>query len=331
MSGETGPGDREKPGSEKMAEERSGKEEAQAGMPVLPPASPAPPESPKPKPAEEAPAALPAQATRYYVRFSLGQRYLHAALFSAFIGLALTGLPLRFSQSAWAERFASIVGGFSAILFFHKCCAVVLTVTFLIHVGSIFRRGVLRRERGIFWGPKSLVPNPKDLADLYHHIRWFLWLGPRPKFGRFSYWEKFDYWAVFWGMAIIGLSGYTMWFAPFFSKLLPGRWLNIALVLHGEEALLAVWFIFVVHFFNSHLRPESFPMDLVIFTGKESEEEFRKKRPEEYERLVKEGKLDLTEVAPPLWLKNFGRIVGSLVLLIGFVLLVLTMYAFVRG
>lgn len=272
-----------------------------------------------------------AQPVRYHTRFTLGQRYLHAVIFTTFIGLALTGLPLRFSHSVWAQRFAHTVGGFAAILFFHKFFAVVLTLAFLIHLGHVFYRGVMKGDRGIFWGPNSMVPRGKDFVDLYQHLRWFLWKGPRPKFDRYSYWEKFDYWAVFWGMAIIGLSGYAMWFAPFFARLIPGSWLNIALILHGEEALLAVWFIFAIHFFNTHLRPESFPMDMVIFTGKEREEEFRKRRAAEYERLQEKGEFVTTTVAPPLWLKNFGRIVGWVIILTGWVLLVLTLLAFFRA
>jgi cytochrome b subunit of formate dehydrogenase len=272
-----------------------------------------------------------APEARYHVRFTLGQRYLHGVLMTTFIGLALTGLPLRFSHSIWAERFARTVGGFAAILFFHKFCAVLLTAAFLIHLGDVFYRGVVKREKGIFWGPNSLIPWKKDFVDLYRHLRWFLWLGPRPKFDRFAYWEKFDYWAVFWGMAIIGISGYAMWFGPFFARFIPGSWLNVALLLHGEEALLAVWFIFAIHFFNTHLRPESFPMDLVIFTGKESEEEFRKRRAAEYQRLEETGRLEMTPTAPALWLKNFGRIVGWTIILTGFVLLVLTLVAFFRG
>ncbi|HVC00254.1 MAG TPA: cytochrome b/b6 domain-containing protein [Candidatus Dormibacteraeota bacterium] len=270
------------------------------------------------------------QPARYHVRFTLGQRYLHAVVFSTFIGLALTGLPLRFSHSAWAEGFAHAVGGFAAILFFHKFCGVLLTAAFLIHLGDLFRRGAIKKEKGIFWGPDSLVPRGKDFVDLYRHIRWFFWRGPRPKFDRYAYWEKFDYWAVFWGMAIIGLSGYAMWFAPLAAKIIPGSWLNIALVLHGEEALLAVWFIFVVHFFNTHLRPGSFPMDLVIFTGKERDKEFQEKRPVEYERLRQEGRLEgeMTTVAPARWLKNFGRIVGAAIIVTGFILLVLTLATF---
>ena len=267
---------------------------------------------------------------RYQVRFTPWERSLHAIVFSTFIGLALTGLPLRFSSASWAEGIARTVGGFSAILFFHKVCAVLLTIAFLIHVGGLGYRGLVKREKGIFWGPDSLVPQPKDFKDLYAHVKWFLWLGPRPKFDRFAYWEKFDYWAVFWGMAIIGLSGYAMWFAPFFAKLLPGSWLNAVLVLHAEEALLAVWFIFTVHFFNCHLRPGSFPMDLVIFTGKETEKELQEKHPLEYQRLLKEGRLELTAIAPSRRFKNFSRAVGWVIILTGFVLLWLTLTSFFR-
>jgi cytochrome b subunit of formate dehydrogenase len=268
---------------------------------------------------------------RYHIRFSLWQRCLHAILISTFMCLALTGMPLRFSSASWAERFARAVGGFTAILFFHKFCAALLTLAFLGHLGDVFYRGVLKRQKGIFWGPNSLVPQLKDLKDLYGHIRWFLWLGPRPKFDRFAYWEKFDYWGVFWGMAIIGFSGYALWFAPFFAKFMPGSWLNIALLIHGEEALLAVWFIFAIHFFNTHLRSGSFPMDLVMFTGLETEKELRERRPEQYQRLLEEGKLQLSAVAPPRWLRIFGRTVGWMIILAGFILLWLTLTSFFRA
>ncbi|HVB34829.1 MAG TPA: cytochrome b/b6 domain-containing protein [Patescibacteria group bacterium] len=270
---------------------------------------------------------------RYHLRFTLAQRYLHAVIFSTFIGLALTGLPLRFSHAVWAQDYARVVGGFASILFFHKFCAVILTLAFLAHLGDIFRRVVIKKEKGLLWGPNSLVPRGQDFVDLYRHIRWFLWMGPRPKFDRYAYWEKFDYWAVFWGMAIIGLSGYAMWFAPLAARIIPGSWLNIALVLHGEEALLAVWFIFTVHFFNTHLRPGDFPMDLVIFTGRESEEDFKRRRPAEYERLQKEGRLAaaMMAAAPELWLKNLGRIVGAIIIVTGFILLILTLATFFMG
>jgi cytochrome b subunit of formate dehydrogenase len=268
----------------------------------------------------------------YYRRFSTGERYLHGVVMATFIGLAVTGMTLRFSRATWADVFTRAVGGFTTILFFHKFCAVLLTFAFLFHLGDVAYCALVKRQKGMFWGPDSMVPRPKDFKDLYHHIRWFFWLGPRPKFDHFAYWEKFDYWAVFWGMGIIGISGYAMWFAPFFTRLFPGSWLNIALLIHGEEALLAVWFIFAIHFFNTHLRPGSFPMDLVIFTGRETDKELKEKHPAEYERLLESGQLGAAETdAPPRQLKSFGRVVGTVVIFSGFVLLWLTLAAFLKG
>ncbi|HSY02714.1 MAG TPA: cytochrome b/b6 domain-containing protein [Acidobacteriaceae bacterium] len=271
-------------------------------------------------------------APRYFRRFTLGQRYLHAVLFTTFLGLAGTGLPLRFSSTIWAMRFARLTDGFGTILFFHKFCALILSIAFLIHLRDIVVRGLMSREKGIFWGPTSMVGNWKDVKDLFGHMRWFLGLGPKPKFERYAYWEKFDYWAVFWGMVVIGFSGYAMWFAPFFARFLPGWALNAALVIHSEEGLLAILFIFSIHFVNTHLRPDSFPMDMVIFTGRESEEEFKNRRPDEYKRMMSEGK-SATRItdAPQPWLINFSRVVGFTAILIGLTLLILTLTAYIAG
>jgi cytochrome b subunit of formate dehydrogenase len=270
-----------------------------------------------------------AKVGRFFVRFTRAQRTMHAVLFSTFLGLAATGLPLRFSQSIWARRLATEVGGFGAILFFHKLCAIVLTIAFAIHLKDIFTRGIMNREKGIFWGATSMVANWKDVKDIFAHFRWFLGLGPKPVFERYAYWEKFDYWAVFWGMMVIGFSGYAMWFAPFFAHFLPGWALNAVLVIHSEEGLLAILFIFSIHFVNTHLRPGSFPMDMVIFTGVESEEEFKTKRAVEYERLARQGKLEARlGNKPATWLVTFSRGVGAIAIAIGLILLVLTLTAY---
>jgi len=268
---------------------------------------------------------------RYYSRFSLAQRYLHGVIGITFLGLSLTGICLRFSTASWASAAAGAVGGFGTILFFHKTCAFFLTAAFLIHVANLAYRLVARREFGLIWGPNSMVPRWKDIQDFFANLKWFLWLGPKPKFDRYAYWDKVDYWAVFWGMAIIGLSGYAMWFPQFFSRFIPGSWLNVALLIHGEEAILAVCFIFAIHFFNTHLRPGNFPMDLTIFTGRQSEEHLEARHPEEYQRLVASGTLEsLRAEAPPAWLNNFGWWVGGAAVVAGLIMLVLTVVAFVK-
>jgi cytochrome b subunit of formate dehydrogenase len=127
---------------------------------------------------------------------------------------------------------------------------------------------------------------------MYGMVRWFLGLGKKPTFERWTYWEKFDYWAVFWGVAIIGSSGLLLWFPEFFALFLPGQVFNVAKVIHSEEALLATGFIFTIHFFNTHLRAEKFPMDMSMLTGIVSQEEMQEERPELVQRLRASGHLE---------------------------------------
>ena len=270
------------------------------------------------------------QEIRYYRRFTIGQRYLHGFLAGTFLACAITGLTLRFSNTAWATAFARSIGGFGTVRFFHLFNALVMTVAFLAHVFQILYRIIVRKEYGLLWGPNSLVPSLKDFRDLLAQFKWFFHRGPRPNFGRYAYWERIDYWGVFWGMAIIGISGYAMWFAPAFARILPGWSLNVALLLHGEEAILAMGWIFIIHFFNTHLRPESFPMDLVIFSGSVTEEELKVRHPDEYRRLVESGELEkLRVLPPPRWLKNFGWSFGAVAVATGLIFVTLMIVAFV--
>ena len=266
----------------------------------------------------------------WYLRFTRTERIMHAMLFSSFLGLSLTGLPLLFSERPWAQGFARAVGVRTAG-YVHRFFAIVLIGTFLWHLARIVHRLWGKKEFAILWGPDSLVPQPRDVREFVGHMKWFLGLGPRPEFDHFTYWQKFDYWAVFWGMGIIGGSGLMLWFPTFFSKLLPGWVFNIATVIHGEEAVLAVVFIFTVHFFNENLRPEKFPMDEVMFTGRVSAEEFQLERPGEWERLTEDGTLEKLAASPPSpRLVAVGRAVGATAISLGLVLVTLTIYSLLK-
>jgi cytochrome b subunit of formate dehydrogenase len=269
-----------------------------------------------------------ATGTVFVRRFDRIDRTLHALLMISFLGLAATGLPLLFSQSGWASTFAHALGGFEAAGTIHRVFAATLIAVFFTHLARLFKRLILQRERGILWGPTSLVPQPRDVEDIIGHVNWFLGRGPRPRFERYTYWEKFDYWAVFWGMAIIGGSGLMLWFPLFFARVVPGWLFNIALLIHGEEALLAVGFIFTIHFFNGHLRPEKFPMDMVIFTGRTTVDELQRERPGEYARVAASGELERIVVsAPDEQVHSAGRALGTFAVTTGVVLLSLIVYA----
>ena len=266
---------------------------------------------------------------RYYRRFALVDRVMHAVLMLTFVGCAITGVPLIFSDEKWAAALVRLLGGFEAAGLIHRVCAVLMILVFASHVIRVLLRAVASRSLlAVLWGPDSMVPQWKDAQDLWGHFKWFLGRGPRPQFDRWTYWEKFDYWAVFWGMAIIGGSGLLLWFPLFFANFLPGWVFNLATLVHGEEALLAVGFIFTIHFFNGHLRPEKFPMDLVIFTGRIPEHEMKEERPVEYARLAAAGRLAAQEDTPPAESgKLFGRWVGGTALTLGVVTIVLIIYS----
>jgi hypothetical protein len=168
------------------------------------------------------------------------------------------------------------------------------------------------------FGPDSLCPRWKDIQDIVGMIQWFFNKGPKPKFDRWTYWEKFDFLAVFWGMFAIGLSGLMLWFPEFFTIFLPGWVLNIATIVHSDEALLASGFIFTVHFFNTHFRPSKFPIDTVIFTGRFPKYELVEERPEQYRRLVAEKRLETYRAKyPGVMVDLFSMVMGFAMLAVG--------------
>jgi cytochrome b subunit of formate dehydrogenase len=264
------------------------------------------------------------------LRFDLKARRLHVVLMTSFLGLAATGLPLLFSNAAWARVLALIFGGFRGAGLVHRAFGAILLAALAWHLFDVLWRGLVRREPGIFWGPTSMVPQPRDLRDMVAQFKWFLGFGPEPRFEHFTYWEKFDYWAVLWGTALMGAAGLILWFPVAASRFLPGSVFNLALFVHGAEATLAIGFIFVVHFFNGHLRPGKFPMDLVIFTGVLSRDELRHERRAEFERLSAASDPLLAADAPSPDVVRQGRLLGTAGLTIGLVLVVLIIYAVLR-
>lgn len=214
------------------------------------------------------------------VRFNIHYRIQHVLMFSSFIILVLTGIPLKYAGVGFSRVFMDLWGGPGMASTVHRVAAVVMIVSCVYHLGYLGRR----LWKGIL--SPGMIPNLKDLQDLYHNIRYFLGLAPRPPlFGRFTYWEKFDYWAVFWGIFIMVGSGLVLWFPVETVRFLPVWVLGIAKVAHSDEALLAALAIFIWHFYNVHLRPGIFPMNWVWITGTVSRKELKERYPLEYERL----------------------------------------------
>jgi cytochrome b subunit of formate dehydrogenase len=221
--------------------------------------------------------------TEVFWRFNVFHRFIHLVMMVTFIGLALTGLPLKYSDTFWAQGLIVLWGGVKGAGIFHRWFAGITFGYFSLHLLWVFYYVLVLK--GNLFGPDSMVPSKKDFKDLFQHIAYFLGRGEPPQFGRFTYWEKFDYWAVFWGIAFIGGSGLVLWFPEFFSRFLPGIFFNIAYTIHSDEALLAAGFIFIVHLYNAHLRADVFPIDKSIFTGKIEATEIMERHPLEWEYL----------------------------------------------
>lgn len=277
-------------------------------------------------------AKFPLEGVKHVRRWSRTAVVMHIVIVSSFLGLVATGLPLRYHYAEWAQVLGSIYGGVEVARYVHRFCAMVTIGYAVYHIIHLGYKILVNHEYHLFYGPDTMVPRWKDVVDLYQNFRYFLYLGPPPQFGKWTYYEKFDYFALFWGVPIVVISGLVMLFPNFFSLFIPGSWLNIASLVHSEEALLAAGFIFIFHFFHNHLRPGVIPMDINIFTGTMPLERLIKERPSEYERLKSEGLLEQLVIdAPESRVMLESRLFGLVALSFGLFLIIAIFVSYMLG
>jgi cytochrome b subunit of formate dehydrogenase len=269
---------------------------------------------------------------KHFKRFPWGWRLAHLVFAIITMTLVLTGTTALFADSSWAPTVATLLGGPRIMGLIHRVAATLFIGIFMIHFIYVMQK--LLRDKSFRWfGPDSLIPNWKDFTDCWAMFRWFAGRGDKPRFDRWTYFEKFDYWAVFWGVNIIGWSGLMLAFPHVTATYLPGWIFNVDMLVHGEEGFLAAVFLFTVHFFNNHFRPDKLPPpDVVMFTGTQSLEEFRQDHPAYYQRLVDSGELERYLVdAPAPQLTRRSKILGLVLIAIGLTLLVLVGIGFFGG
>jgi cytochrome b subunit of formate dehydrogenase len=275
----------------------------------------------------------PEFATKHVKRFGPMWRLAHLVFALSVMLLVLTGMAAFFPETSWAKTVMATFGTPKIAGQVHRLAAYTMLGIFAIHLVAV-SINILRKWKDFkFFGPDSFVPNWKDMHDMIGMFKWFVGKGERPRIERWSYWEKFDYWAVFWGMAIIGGSGMMLAFPHVVAAYLPGWVFNVAMVVHGEEAVLAAVFLFTVHFFNNHFRPDKLPPpDVVMFTGTQSLQEFRHEHRAQYDRLVETGQLEKYLVdAPSAPFTLASKILGLVLIAFGLTLLVLIAIGFVGG
>jgi len=219
-------------------------------------------------------------------RFTLVHRLLHALALTTFYVLVLTGLPLRFSCAPFSAELMRLWGGVHNAGVIHRVAAAVMIAYTLVYVVYLIAKFIRSDEKKkMLWGYDSMIFHPQDAVDFFKQWKWYFTGKDRPRFGRYGYLEKLDFFGEVWGFIIIGGSGIVLWFPEFFSSWLPGWWFNVATVFHGYEALIAACFIFVVHFFNVHVRPDKFPLDAVMFHGRATMDYMEEEHPLMLEEL----------------------------------------------
>ncbi len=222
-------------------------------------------------------------AEQEFPRFNLHFRIQHMMVFTSVIILILTGLPLKFPDFSPLAGLISIMGGIESSRLIHRIGAVILIIAATYHLFySLFHR---EGRRDFF----LLIPRPEDFFNLFQNIKYFLGFSPeKARFGRFSYIEKFDYWAVYWGCVIMIGTGAALWFEELFLNIFPKFMFDISKEAHSDEAMLATLAIVIWHFYNVHFNPDTFPMSWTWWTGKISKEEMIEHHPIEYEEMLKE-------------------------------------------
>jgi formate dehydrogenase subunit gamma len=220
---------------------------------------------------------------RQVVRFVWHQRAQHFIMMSSVVLLVLTGMPQKFFDAPWAQWLIGFWGGLDSARTVHHAAGFAMIFSAIYHLGFLFYNIVILRKPFPVW----MLPSLKDFRDFMQNTGYYLGINKeKATFGRFSYFEKFDYWAVFWGVPVMGLTGLILMFPLLVTRVLPGVTVPVASIAHSDEALLATGWIVVVHFYNAHFAPHIFPFNRSIFTGRVPEHRYRHEHTLEYEQMV---------------------------------------------
>ena len=227
-------------------------------------------------------------------RFDIHQRLQHIGLAVSFLLLVLTGLPLKFPNAGISQWWVAFWGGVEVTRTAHRVGAWVMVMVSLYHVLYLLVN-VLVLHKAF---PVKMIPSLKDVKDFGQDLAYSFGLRrDKAQYDRYDWRQKFDYWAIFWGVPVMAGSGFILMFPVFVSNYLPGWIVPAALVAHSDEAMLALTWIFVVHMFFSHFAPGSFPANTSIFTGRVSREKYEKEHPVEYARMTGSGDSQRADVS----------------------------------
>lgn len=231
-------------------------------------------------------------------RFTRSERWTHTFLIICFIALSVTGVAWMYIETGLGKALALPFGGADGAVWVHRMFGLILIAVFAAHVAYMIR-SALGRKRGFLSGPDSLVWTWRDFKAVHQHMAWLFGRREHPVFDRWSWWQKFDYWAVWWGLVIVGTTGLLMFDSVLTTSVLPGWMMNVARWVHKMEAILAMAHIFIVHFFIESYRPSAFPLNAHIFHGAAELQALEQEHPAWIERMRAEGKLEERIIEQP--------------------------------
>lgn len=209
---------------------------------------------------------------RYYIRFTISDRIEHWIQMASFAILAVTGLIQKFASVKISQSIISILGGVENIRIIHRTATIILMVGVIYHLGTSGYKVFVKRTK------LSMLPTIDDIKAAWEIFLYNLGIKDKtPQQGRFTFDEKFEYWAFIWGTVIMGFTGFMLWNPIATTRFLPGEFIPAAKAAHGGEAILAVLAIIIWHFYNVHFKH----LNKAMFTGKISEERMLEDHPKE--------------------------------------------------
>ncbi len=224
-------------------------------------------------------------------RMSANQRWQHLILLTSFIVLVITGFALKFPNS-WIAALLGNGNGETLRSIIHRIAGVALIGAGIYH---IFYLAMAKEGRRLIL---DIAPRPKDASDALATMRYYLGLGgEKPKYGRFNYAEKAEYWALVWGTGLMAVTGVMMWAKVWVGDLLARWWVDVATAIHFYEAILATLAIVVWHFYQVFFDPDVYPMNWAWWDGKMPVEHYRHEHELDTEALAGTAAADLVEGA----------------------------------
>lgn len=239
-------------------------------------------------------AAAASAAGPTYLRFTRNERAQHWLVAISFVTLVVTGFML---TMGWTVPLVAAQTGAMLRAGAHRLAAAVLMAVGVYHLGylTVTSRGrqtvrdlvpKLNRFANVVCCAGSCLrlgpPSMSDWRDLVQMLKYNLGLTrERPQFGRFTYAEKMEYFALVWGTVVMVVTGLALWFEVPFLNRFPFWSFQLATVVHYYEAILATLAIVVWHFYFTMFNPTVFPISKAMITGEITREEMEREHPQE--------------------------------------------------